>query len=286
MLDAEVVNADSRYLYRRLNIGVEKPTEAERGGVPHHLIDVFEPDQHITLATVQAMAYDVIAQIHQRANVPIVVGGTPLYMNSIVEGWRIPEVPPDWAFRAELEKRIAEEGLPAVVAELERVDPVAAVRSSRNPRRVVRALEIYRETGRPMSELERKEPPPYRILQLALTRDRAELYQALDERVDRQIAAGLVDEVEALLASGLTGEEPAFSAIGYRQLLPAIRGEQSLAEAVARIKTDTHRYVRHQMTWLRRNPDLIWVDTGQPDWLRRVNQLALAILGADGTTES
>jgi tRNA dimethylallyltransferase len=232
------------------------------------------------------MAYDVIAQIHQRAKAPIVVGGTPLYMNSIIEGWRIPEVPPDWAFRAELERRIAQDGLASVAAELERVDPVAAIRSTRNTRRVIRALEIYRATGRPKSELERKEPLPYRILKLALTRDRTELYRVLDERTDRQIEAGLVDEVRSLLASGLTGEEPAFSAIGYRQLLPAIRGEQALEEAVSQIKTDTHRYVRHQMTWLRRNSGLMWMDTGQNGWQTRVVELVRDFLDSDGTAES
>jgi tRNA dimethylallyltransferase len=232
------------------------------------------------------MAYNVIAHIHQRAKVPIVVGGTPLYMNSIIEGWRIPEVPPDWTFRAELDAQIAVDGLPALVAELERVDPVAAARSARNPRRVIRALEIYRTTGRPMSELERKEPPLYRILKLALNRERTELYESLDERVDRQIEAGLLDEVRSLLASGLTGEEPAFSAIGYRQLLPAIRGEQSLEDAVSQIKTDTHRYVRHQMTWLRRNPELTWIDTGQNKWQTRVDELVRDFLASDGTAES
>ena len=286
LFGGEVVNADSRYLYRRLNIGVAKPTGVERGGVPHHLIDVFEPHEHITLATVQAMAYDVIAQIHQRAKVPIVVGGTPLYMNSIVEGWRIPEVPPDWSFRTEMEQRIARDGLPAIVAELKLVDPVAAARSARNPRRVIRALEIYRAAGQAMSEMERKEPPPYRILKLALTGDRTVLYRVLDDRVDRQIEAGLVDEVRSLLASGLTGEEPALSAIGYRQLLPAVRGEQSLDDAIAQIKTDTHRYVRHQTTWLRRNPDLTWIDTWQPKWQARVNERVRDFLAADGTSES
>ena len=284
--NGEVVNADSRYLYRRLNIGVAKPSLAARGGVPHHLIDISDPNEQVTLSTVQAMAYDVIDQVHQRARLPIVVGGTPLYMNAILEGWRPPEVAPDWAFRAEIELRIEREGLAALVTELAAVDPIAAERSARNPRRVIRALEIYRATGRPMSELEHKEPPPYRSLKLALTRNREELYRSLDERVDRQIADGLLDEVRGLLESGLTGEEPAFTAIGYRQLLPVIRGDSSLAEAVARIKTDTHRYVRHQMTWLRRNDGLIWIDTGAPGWIEEVDERVHALLAADGTGES
>jgi tRNA dimethylallyltransferase len=284
--EGEVVNADSRYLYRRLNIGVAKPTVAERGGVRHHLIDVFDPDEHITLATVQAMAYDAIRLIQQHANVPIVVGGTPLYMNAILEGWRMPEVAPDWTFRAELEDRLKRNGLPAVVAELAAVDPIAAERSAQNPRRLIRALEIHRATGRPMSELEHKEPPPYRALKLALNRDRTKLYRILDDRVDEQIRTGLVEEVAALLESGLTGTEPAFSAIGYRQLVPVIQGTMPLADAVARIKVDTHRYVRHQMTWLRRNPDLVWIDTGEPGWLDQVEIRVRAFLADDSPVES
>jgi tRNA dimethylallyltransferase len=266
----EVVNADSRYLYRRLAIGVAKPTLAERRGVPHYLIDLFDPDEFITIAQVQKLALAAITDIHERSRLPILVGGTPLYMNAITEGWQIPEVAPDWEFRRAIERRIEREGLAAVVAELASIDPAAAVRSGSNPRRVIRALEIYHRTGSPMSSLEGRTPPPFSILKLALSRSRPELYADLDARVDRQIEEGLIEEVGALLASGLTGTEPAFSAIGYRQLLPYLAGDISLADAVASIKHDTHRYVRHQLTWLRRANDLVWFDTSQPGWDARV----------------
>jgi tRNA dimethylallyltransferase len=269
-LDGEVVNADSRYLYRHLTIGVAKPTAAERNGVPHHLIDVFEPSEMITLGQVQQLAYSAIEEVLGRGKRPILVGGTPLYMNAITEGWRIPAVAPDWDFRAVLADRIEREGLPAVTAELARIDPAAAERSGQNARRVVRALEIHHVTGQPMTSLEGKAPPPYRFIKIALTRSRGALYAALDARVDRQIEAGLIDEVRALLASGLTGDKPAFSAIGYRQFLPYLAGEDGLEGAIERIKTDTHRYVRHQMTWLRKTPHLIWVDTGESGWRERV----------------
>jgi tRNA dimethylallyltransferase len=278
----EVVNADSRYLYRHLEIGVAKPTLAERRGIPHHLIDVFDPAEHVTVAQVQRLAYAAINEIHSRGRVPILVGGTPLYMNSITEGWRIPEVAPDWAFRRTLEKRIEQEGLEQVTSELARIDPIAAERSGRNARRVIRALEIHHATGRPMSQLEGKEAPPYRMLKVALTRDREELYRALDARVDAQIDAGLVDEVRRLVESGLTGDEPAFSSIGYRQLLPYLRGEITLADAVERIKSDTHRYVRHQMTWLRRGADLAWYDTGQDGWQERLRSRVADFLSDNG----
>ncbi len=284
--NGEVVNADSRYLYRHLEIGVAKPTHEERCGVRHHLIDVFEPTDFITIAQVQQLAYRTIDEITGRARLPIIIGGTPLYMNAIVDGWRIPEVAPDWALREELAQRIERDGLPTVVAELAAVDPVAAGRSGQNPRRVIRALEIHHVTGRPMSELEGKEPPPYRILRVALTRYRDELYRMLDQRVDDQIAAGLLDEVRELLATGMSGEEPAFSSIGYRQLLPVISGEQTLEQAAERIKHDTHRYVRHQMTWLRKTSGLHWIDTGNEAWLTELETLVHDHLASTSTTES
>ena len=284
--NGEVVNADSRYLYRHLEIGVAKPTLEERRGVRHHLIDVFDPTDFITIAQVQQMAYAAIDDIVRRDKLPIVVGGTPLYMNAIVDGWRIPEVAPDWPFREHLAQRIDRDGLATIAAELAKIDPVAAERSGQNPRRVIRALEIYHVTGRPMSELEGKEPPPYRTLRIALTRDRDDLYRMLDSRVDDQIAAGLLDEVRGLIEMGMSGEDPAFSSIGYRQLLPVLAGEQSLEQAVARIKHDTHRYVRHQKTWLRKTPDLHWIDTGAETWKSELLALAHAHLGSASTTES
>jgi tRNA dimethylallyltransferase len=284
--NGEVVNADSRYLYRHLTIGVAKPTLKERRGVRHHLIDIFEPAEFITIAQVQQLAYAAIDDILSRGRLPILVGGTPLYMNAIVEGWRIPEVAPDWPLRDELSARIEREGLEPVVAELARVDPVAAERSGQNPRRVIRALEIYRVTGVPMSELEGKDPPPYDILKIALTRDREDLYRILDKRVHEQVAAGLLDEVRGLLKMGLSGNEPAFSSIGYRQLLPVLTGDQPLDDVIVRIKHDTHRYVRHQMTWLRRTPGLHWLDTGTPGWQRELDARVTARIAATSTSES
>jgi len=281
----EVVNADSRYLYRHLNIGVAKPTLEERRGVSHHLIDIFEPQDVITIAQVQQLAYAAMNDITARGALAILAGGTPLYMNAIVEGWQIPEVAPDWDFRNELAARIEREGLASVAAELAIIDPAAFARSGQNSRRVIRALEVFKVTGFPMSTLEGKEPPPYRILKVALTRDREDLYPLLDQRIDDQIAQGLLAEVRGLMNMGMTGEEPAFSAIGYRQLVPVIAGVQSLDQAVARIKHDTHRYVRHQMTWLRRIPDLHWVETGTDDWQLRVKTLVEQHIESTSTCE-
>ena len=271
--DGEIVNADSRYMYRDLTIGVAKPTHEEQESVRHHLLDLYDPHDHLSVSTVQRLAVGAIDDILARGKVPFLVGGTPLYMNAITEGWRVPEVAPDWEYRKQIEARIDEEGLASVLAELQEIDPILAARSGPNPRRVIRALEIHHVTGRPMSELEGKEPPPYRFLNLLLQRDRSELFARLDERVDHHIDEGLVDEVRGLLASGLSGTEPAFSSIGYRQLLPYLAGAESLDAGTDRIKRDTHRYVRHQTTWFRRRSDLISVDTGEAEWVERADSL-------------
>jgi tRNA dimethylallyltransferase len=276
--NGEVVNADSRYLYRGMDIGVSKPSPTERAGIPHHLIDIREPNEEMSLATYQELAYAAIDDIHARGKLPLLVGGTPLYINAVVEGWRIPRVPPDPVFRARIEEEIAARGLDPVWARLARVDPVSADRSEKNARRVIRALEIYEATGQPMSEIEGKGPPPYRTLELGLDIPRAALHAAIDRRVDWQIEHGLVEEVARLLESGVPPDAPAMSSIGYRQLLPYLRGFDTLNEAARQIKVDTHRYVRHQETWLRKNPRLIPVFVARPNWIEQAAQLVDAFL--------
>ncbi len=269
----EIVSADSRYLYRGLNIGVAKPDLAERRNIPHHLIDIIPPDGEMSLATFQDRALRAIASINARGRQPFLVGGTPLYVNAVVEGWRIPSVPPNPSVRAALEAEAAEHGVAALTARLRAVDPIAAERCGTNLRRVVRALEIYEATGVPMSAQEGKGPPPFATLELGLTMPRADLFAAIDRRVDDQIVRGLVDEVRALLDGGLAPHAPSMSSIGYRQLLPYLAGELTLAEAITRIKSDSHRYVRHQETWLRRNPRLVRLDVSEPGLVTQASDL-------------
>ncbi len=276
----EVVNADSRYLFWRLDIGVAKPSLAERRGIPHHLIDILDPDETMTLARYQELAMAVIADIHARGALPLLVGGTPLYINAVVEGWRIPRVPPDPAFRAAHEAEVAAGNLTHLVERLRAVDPVAAARSGANPRRIIRALEIHHLTGRPMSELEGKGPRPFRTLELGLTMPRERLHWAIDARVDDQIRRGLVDEVRGLLASGVAPGSPALSSLGYRQLFPHLQGDLDLETVVEQIKVDTHRYVRHQETWLRKNTGLIPIDVTRPGWITVAGDLVAAFLRA------
>jgi tRNA dimethylallyltransferase len=277
--NGEVVSADSRYLYRGMDIGTDKPSLAQRQAVPHHLIDILDPRDDYSLALYQRDAYRAIADIQARGKLPILAGGTPLYIRAVLEGWRIPPAPPNPALRAALEERARREGPEALHRELARVDPIAAARiSPSNVRRVIRALEIFTQTGQPMTALEGRQPPPWRVLIIGLTLPRDELYRRIDERVDRQVAQGLVDEVRALLAQNVPPTAPALSALGYQQIVAYLQGRFTLEEAIARIKFDTHRYARHQLTWLRRLPHVQWIRIDQPGWEAQVRALVAAFL--------
>ena len=256
--DGEIVSADSRQLYRGMDIGTAKATPAEQALAPHHLIDIRPPDETVSLAEFQALANAAIQAIHARGRVPFLVGGTALYARAVVLGLRIPEAPPDPALRAELEATLARHGVEHLAEILRREDPAAAAAVDlRNPRRVLRALEIKRTTGRSKTELEGAEPPPWRTLQVGLTRDRDDLYRRIDARVHAMVHAGLVDETRRMLAR-YDPALPALSSLGYREIGACLRGELSLEDAVARIKTETHRFVRHQETWFRRMEGVAW----------------------------
>jgi tRNA dimethylallyltransferase len=258
-----------------MDIGTDKPSLEERAVIPHHLIDILDPRDDYSLALYQRDAYRAIAEVHARGRVPILTGGTPLYIRAVLEGWRIPPAPPDPEFRARLARRAQLEGPESLHRELARVDPAAAARiPPENVRRVIRALEVYARTGRPMTALEGRQPPPWRVLLLGLTLPRKELYRRIDERVDQQIERGLVEEVQRLLQAGVPPDAPALTALGYRQLVASLRGEANLDEAIARIKYETHRYARHQMTWLRRLPGVHWFDPREPGWYERMLVLA------------
>ncbi|HET8630354.1 MAG TPA: tRNA (adenosine(37)-N6)-dimethylallyltransferase MiaA [Thermomicrobiales bacterium] len=279
---SEIVSADSRQVYRGMDIGTAKPTPAERAAAPHHLLDLVDPDEAFSLADYQALAYRAIDAIHARGRVPLLVGGTPLYVNAVVEGWRLPGVPPSPALRAALEAEVARGGAEALARRLAAVDPAAAARAAGNPRRLIRALEVYAATGRPMSELEGKAAPPYRVLQVGLTLARPALHARADARADAMIAAGLVAEVRGLLDRGYDPALPAMSGIGYAEIVRHLAGDCSLPEAVAQIKADTHRYIRHQETWLRRNHALRLFDVAERDWLERLREAVGAFLEDEG----
>lgn len=257
----EIISADSRQLYRHMDIGTAKPTPEERQAVPHHLVDFLEPDHEYTLADYQEDAYAAIAVVAARGGLPLLVGGTGLYVRVALGGFGIPRVAPHPAVRRELEAYAAARGADALHRRLAEVDPAAAARIDyRNVRRVVRALEVFEVTGQPISVQQAQAPRPWRVLTLGLTLDRADLYRRIDERVDWQIEHGLVEETERLVAKGFGCHLPALSSLGYRQVCMYLRGELTLVEAINLIKTRTHRFARQQYTWFRLDdPRIRWL---------------------------
>ncbi|MFN2123460.1 MAG: tRNA (adenosine(37)-N6)-dimethylallyltransferase MiaA [Candidatus Promineifilaceae bacterium] len=260
--DGEIVSADSRLFYEGMDIGTAKPSIAERTAVPHYLIDICKPDQTLTLGEYQRLAYRTIEEILDRGRLPILVGGTGQYVMAVVEGWGIPEIAPYPELRRQLERL----GPKELARWLNELDPLAAQRiDPRNMRRVVRALEVCLISGRPITDLQEKTPPPYNIHIIGLYRDRESLYQRIDRRVDAMIGGGLVEEVEALRDQGYRAYLPSMSGLGYRQILTYLRGEMSLSEAVDRIKFETHRFARQQDTWFRKDdPRITWFDLQEP----------------------
>ena len=260
----EIISADSRQIYRGLNIGTAKPTPHEQTVAPHHLIDIADPDDVLTLAEFQARAFTMIDSIFRRRHLPLLVGGTGQWIWSVVEGWHIPRVPPDQAFRAELEKLANREGSQTLHAQLAEVDPLAAQKiDPRNVRRVIRALEVFEKTGIPISQQQRKAAPPFRTLLIGLTMSRPLLYERIDRRVDKMMELGLLEEVERLVRAGVSWHSPALMGLGYRQLCFYLRGELSLEDAIALIKKETRRFVRQQYNWFRANDKRIqWFDIG------------------------
>ncbi|MFC1862075.1 tRNA (adenosine(37)-N6)-dimethylallyltransferase MiaA [Chloroflexota bacterium] len=258
----EIVSADSRQVYRHMDIGTAKPSHQELSLVPHHLIDIINPSEDFSLAQYQQLAYSTFHDIQQRNRLPLLVGGSGLYVWSVLENWGIPQVPPDLEFRHSLEKKAARSGAAQLYQELVEIDPVASQRiDPRNVRRVIRALEVSRYAGSPFSELQLKKTSPFDSLIIGLTADRAELYRRIDMRVDRMIEQGLVEEVRKLKEMGYDFNLPAMSGVGYKQIGVFLRGELSLADAVQKIKFETHRIARHQYSWFRLGDNRIkWFD--------------------------
>lgn len=263
--EAEVVSADARQIYRLMDIATAKPTPAERARVPHHLLDLVWPNETLTVAEYQAKANAAIADIWARGRLPLLVGGAGLYIRAVADGLAIPAVAPQPEVRAELEALRATEGVAALHARLVALDPVAAARiDARNPRRLIRALEICLVTGRPLSEQQGARPTPYRSLYFGLNMERDALYARADARIDAMLAAGLVAETEELLARGYGWSLPSMSSLGYREVGAFLRGEATLDEAMLRFKLATHGYIRRQLTWFRRDERITWLDAAMP----------------------
>ena len=260
--NGEIVNADSRQVYRLMSIGTAKPMPAERAEARHHLVDILDPNESFGLGLFLKLAHDAIGDIATRGRLPIVSGGTGQYVWGLLEGRQVPEVPPDPAFRQRLEQMAAEEGGEALHARLQEVDPDrAAALDPRNVRRVIRALEIHQATGRKPSNMGKREALPFPTLVIGLTMERQELYRRIDARVDDMMAEGLLEEVRKLAAEGYAPGQGALGSPGYRELGEYLSGQTGLDEAVRRTKTQTHRMARRQYTWFKPSDlGIHWLD--------------------------
>ena len=276
----ELISCDSMQIYRRMDIGTAKPTKEDMARVPHHLIDICEPDEDFSAATFATAAQNAIADVYARGKIPVLCGGTGLYLDSVLRGVDFGELDPDPEYRAELAKFAEENGNEALHAKLLEIDPEAAAAiHHNNVKRVIRALEICKTSGMTKTEWDKKairNESPYEATIFALDyRDREVLYTRIDRRVDEMMEEGLVEEVRSLLADGyLTPESTAGGAIGYKELIGYCKGEMPLSEATDAVKLATRHYAKRQLTWLRRNPAIHWL---YPDDYETKNALFEAV---------
>ncbi len=275
-LDGEIINADSRQVYRGMDIGTAKPTHAEQATARHWLIDIADPDEPMTLATYLDLAHAALDDVWSRGRQPILVGGTGQYVWALIEGWQVPRVPPDPELRARLAALAERAGVEELIAQLRAIDPASANSiDPRNIRRVIRAIEVTQATSRPFSEWQVKHPPPFAGRTIGLRVDRDTLYARADARVDAMMASGFVDEVRRLNADGYTCDLPPLRSIGYAQICAHLADELPLDAAVARIKTETHRLARMQHTWFRDDdPRIAWIDASAADTAARLMAVA------------
>ncbi len=272
--NGEVISADSMQVYRRMDIGTAKVTPEEMEGVPHHLIDVLEPQEEWNVALFQEQASAAIRDIASRGRLPILCGGTGFYLHALLYDTQFDEEPGQKEIRKALEARLQEEGPEQLHQELQAIDPLSAEAiHPHNAKRVIRALEYYQLHGTPISahnQEQKKKESPFDLCYLALSMDRQKLYDRIDLRVDQMVAQGLVQEVRSLTEEGLSAGMTAMQGLGYKEILPYLNGVCTLEEAVRILKRDTRHFAKRQLTWLRAEKDVRWIDAGQgPEELLR-----------------
>ena len=279
----EVINADSRQVYRGMDIGTAKPTASERSLAQHHLLDLLDPSESFGLALFLEFAKRAADDIRDRSHLLFVAGGTGQYVWGLLEGKGLPQVPPDLEFRRGLEQKAENDGGLALYQMLQAADPArAATVDPRNVRRVIRALEIHQATGRKPSEFCSEQVPLFNALVIGLTMDRRELYRRIDARVDRMMDDGLLEEVKSLAAAGHQSGQGPLGSPGYRELGLYLSGQLSLEEAVQRTKTQSHRLVRRQYNWFKPDdPRIRWLDASDSGVDQEAAELVSAFLDSD-----
>ena len=268
LFGGEIVGADSMQIYRRMDIGTATPTPAEQQQISHHMINIIDPEDHFDIVHYQKMASGVISQILARQHIPFVVGGTGLYIKALLHGiFESPELPA--AFRLRLRERLEEEGNVALHEELQKKDPISALKIHPNDRyRILRALETVQITGETLFDRQNKHqfhPEFYRTLKIGLLLDRELLYDRIDQRVDQMVATGFSEEVRSLLESGVSPTAKSMQSIGYRHAVMFLQGILSADEWIEKMKQDTRRYAKRQMTWFRADPQIHWVHPGDTE---------------------
>ena len=280
-LNGEVVSCDSMQIYRGMDIGTAKPTTEEMQGIPHHMLGVAEPDEDFSVSKYCEMASPIVDDIVARGKTAIIAGGTGLYMDSLIKGNDFAPFPAT-GYREQLEEKLAAVGLDAMLAELSSVDPEAAERSQRNPRRVIRALEVYYETGETITSHNLKTqaiPPRYNPLWLGLDFEpRALLYDRIDRRVGIMLEMGLEKEIRDLLASGISPNCTAMQAIGYKEFVAALDGQCTMEEAADEVRKASRRYAKRQLTWFRRNKNIHWLTRHEGEDSREIIAKARQII--------
>ncbi|MDI3508516.1 MAG: tRNA dimethylallyltransferase [Clostridiales bacterium] len=266
-INGSIISADATQVYKYMDIGSAKPTPEERKGIPHYMIDVVTPDEAFSVALFQRMAEQCIDEIIAQGRMPMLVGGTGLYINSMVYNLDFSEGTPDAELRENLRHKAQEYGVDALYNELADVDPDAAARINRNDlKRIIRALEVYYKTGRPISYYQQRSksvPPRYNAIMIGLTMDRQRLYSRIEQRVDAMMEKGLLEEVKWLKANGYADNPVAMQAVGYKELLAYLKGLCTLDEAVMLIKRNTRRLAKRQWTWFNRDKNVRWFNTDE-----------------------
>jgi len=272
ILNTEIISADSRYFYRMMDVGTAKPDSNEMANIKHHLIDIANPDETISVAVFKQKLTEIITKLHQESKIPIVVGGTGQYIHAILHNWEMPELASDQELRKHLENYAGSFGKLKLYEFLQKVDPEAAnIIDYRNLRRTVRAIEVMLKTGYRFSEQRRKQASIYNPKIIGIQWDRDVLYQRIDHRIEKMIENGVIEEVRKLLDLGYSSDLPSMSAIGYRELAGYIQGKNTLDEALILMKRNSRTYVRRQANWFKANdPDIMWFEGNELDFRKVV----------------